>query len=145
MKARKPKTRRQILERDITNWTRFYVKARVDGQCFYAGTDGLRCSGYPTWGHIIRQKNHKRLKWDLKNLECECQTHNFIHDKEEGFFHVFWIERDRARYDYLHSLRYADGKFDYGQLELMLIDIKQRCDQEGLLTDENIKKYWRDR
>ena len=142
---KKNKTRRQTLEDDLTNWTRFYVKARVDGQCFYAGTDNVTCKGYPTWGHIVHQKNHKRLKWDLKNLECECQGHNMSHFHSEGFFHAWWMKKDPARYDYLYSLKHASGKFDFGQLELMLIDIKQRCEREGLLTDEKITKFWRDK
>jgi hypothetical protein len=144
-KQKKPKTRRQILERDITNWTRFYVKARVDGQCFYEGKDKVRCSGYPCWGHIMHQKDHKRLKWDLKNLECECGGHNLWHKYNEGEFHNFWRDLDPKRFEYLYSLKNVSGKFDFGQLELMLIDIKQKCEREGLLTDENIKKYWRDK
>lgn len=140
-KKRKPKTNRAKLNDALIEWTKFYVKARVGGQCFYAGKDETACSGYPTWGHIIAQAKSKYLQCDLMNLECECQGHNLAHKHNEGAFHVWWVMNDTERYNYLMNHKHYEWRPTITELEDAILKILDVCVEENLLTEENLDRF----
>ncbi len=140
-RKRKPKTNRAKLNDALVEWTKFYIKAKVGGQCFYEGKDGTQCSGYPTWGHIIAQAKSKYLQCDLMNLECECQGHNLAHKHNEGDFHVWWNNHAPLRFHYLAEHKHDEWHPTIGELEDGIRQIYFACWCENLLTEENLERF----
>ena len=63
---------------------------RDGSQCVEAELDGGRCHGSIQWGHFIPRQQSKFLKYDIGNSFCQCQTHNYLHDKGSQTFAAWY-------------------------------------------------------
>lgn len=57
----------------LDKYWREIVKA--DGECLFAGMDGITCSGRMEAMHIL-SRGWKRIRWDLDNGVCGCSAHH---------------------------------------------------------------------
>lgn len=105
-KKRQPKSRRQQVKARLVKLVADLVKWRDGYTCVQAETDGGRCWGVPTDGHVIVRDEYGTT-FDLLNNHCQCQGHNQWHrfhfiDYENWFIGKFgngaWIYlKDKAR------------------------------------------------
>ena len=72
--------KKNILEQ-LDDVTRRLVFWRDECRCVEVFMDGGRCFGSIQWGHFIPRQQSKFLKYSLSNTFCQCQTHNYLHDK----------------------------------------------------------------
>jgi hypothetical protein len=78
MTKRMPKTRKQFIK-VLDEMCSIYVRAR-DGHCVCCGsTYQLQC------GHYIK-RGKMRLRWDIRNCNCQCRDCNFRHNQYPHFY-----------------------------------------------------------
>jgi hypothetical protein len=88
-KINRAKLRRKLVK-DADTAMSLFVRAR-DKQCVLCGKrEGL------TAGHLITRSKHS-VRWDLRNVFCQCQGCNYRHEFDSHLFTLWWIRQFGAK------------------------------------------------
>lgn len=113
---KKSVSQRKILETLLDRLVSQIVILR-DGGCVTPG----KCSGRLTCSHYYG-RTKKRVRWDLRNCNCQCSKHNLRHNNFQSYYGEYMLTRYSMEdlVELAQLANFEGWKFSVSELEQMV-------------------------
>ena len=100
------------------------VKARDGNECVICKANGEKRSPIMDAGHLISRRYYS-LRWNLKNVFCQCQYHNSLHRFDTHPFDSWYIAKFGAdKWNNLHLKKNETKSWKVWELEELRDELK---------------------